>query len=281
MLHKGWSQKYLYPKIHMTDLNCRPDIAEMANEWFYLLLKSITPAERTTKEVDGILKLCELNKIMPPDKSNFKILDSCCGYGRHAIELSARGFQCIAGIDLSPTLISKAKKIEKTCNTKAYPEFTAGNIVKMPYDNSYFDLVLNLWTSFGLYSEEDNKRCLKEINRVLRKKGFIFFDLHNLYHFFISGRLGNHYYKEGSLLYLEDVSYEPLTGREETKAEFYYKGILKHSYFLSVRRYTLTEFKSLLEETGFEFISVYGDFDGSPFSVSPPSKRMIVIAQKS
>jgi len=266
----------------MTNLTGRPDIAEMANEWFYLLLKSITPAERTTTEVDGILRLCELNNIVPPDKNNFKILDSCCGYGRHAIELSARGFQDIAGIDLSPTLIGKARdKIKNKLNTKTYPEFTVGDILEMPYNDSSFDLVLNLWTSFGLYSDEDNKRCLKEINRVLEEGGFIFFDLHNLNHFLTSGRLGHHFYKDGSLLYLEDVSYEPLTGREENNAEFYYKGKLKHSFFLSVRRYTFTEFKSLLEETGFEFISVYGDFDGSPFSVSPSSKRMIVIAQKS
>ena len=133
-----------------------------------------------------------------------------------------------------------------------------------------------------VYSDEDNKKCLAEINRVLETGGFILFDLHNLVHFLTNNRLGQHYYKDGSLLYPEDAPYDPIIEREEVNTEFYYEEELKHSSSLSLRCYTFPEFKSLLDETGFEFTSVCGNFDGSSFAVMPAaSKRMIVIARKS
>ena len=55
------------------------------------------PTDWTKQEVDFIIN--ELNL-----QEGQKILDIPCGFGRHSIELSKRGFK-VTGIDISPTFI--------------------------------------------------------------------------------------------------------------------------------------------------------------------------------
>ena len=95
-----------------------------------------------------------------------------------------------------------------------------------------------------------------------------------------SNRIGKHYFRDGNLLYLEDSQFDSMTGREHHRAEYYHEGKIVHNYDLSLRRYTYTEFNVFLKMTGFIPVNVYGDFDGSSFRAYPPSKRMIVFAQK-
>ncbi len=51
--------------------------------------------DNTKKEVDIIISSLDL-------KENEKILDLCCGQGRHSIELAMRGFNYLTGIDMVP-----------------------------------------------------------------------------------------------------------------------------------------------------------------------------------
>ena len=48
--------------------------------------------KRTSREVDSILRMMNL-------RSRARILDLCCGYGRHSIELAQKGF-AVTGYDL-------------------------------------------------------------------------------------------------------------------------------------------------------------------------------------
>ncbi|MEI6242679.1 MAG: methyltransferase domain-containing protein, partial [Chlamydiota bacterium] len=57
----------------------------------------------TSKDTDFLL---QVTQISPTDR----ILDLCCGQGRHSIELAKRGFQYITGIDRSRYLIRVARK---------------------------------------------------------------------------------------------------------------------------------------------------------------------------
>jgi len=254
----------------------------LANEWYYKVFTTLTPHNRTVQEIDGFLRLSQNHNLFFSNSKHISILDTCCGYGRHSIELAKRGFN-VLGVDISLPLIRQAQSVvRKERQILDNLDFLVGDIRAIPASDASFNVVINMYTSFGNYADHENKTCLTEMNRVLREGGYIFFDLNNLFNFLAGNRIGTHFLKleDDSLLYLEDTRYDPIDGREYQKAEYYYKGKLKHSYNLSLRRYTFTEFKDLLTSTGFEYIAVYGDFDGSRFDASPPSKRMIVIAKK-
>lgn len=96
-----------------------------------------------------------------------KLLDVGCGAGVHIKKYLAKGAKCW-GIDLSKTMIGMAKK---NCPKV---DFKVGSIVKLPYNQSSFDIVT---ASLCMDYIEDLKPVFKEINRVLKKGGiFIFSD---------------------------------------------------------------------------------------------------------
>src|SRR5215813_10027296 len=47
---------------------------------------------------------------------NDRILDLCCGQGRHSLELARRGFPHVTGLDRSRYLIRLARKRARQCN---------------------------------------------------------------------------------------------------------------------------------------------------------------------
>jgi len=61
------------------------------------------PKESTLQEVDFIEKFL---------KPKTKILDLACGWGRHAIELGARGYE-VTALDLNPFYLNVGKKESK------------------------------------------------------------------------------------------------------------------------------------------------------------------------
>ncbi|MBP9891889.1 MAG: class I SAM-dependent methyltransferase, partial [Planctomycetes bacterium] len=54
--------------------------------------------QNTVKEVDLLIKATGL-------EPNDKILDLCCGQGRHSLELARRGYRHVTGVDRSRYLI--------------------------------------------------------------------------------------------------------------------------------------------------------------------------------
>jgi len=79
----------------------------------------------TNGECDFIEK--ELNY----DKS-LKIIDVGCGTGRHAIELTKRGY-CVTGIDLSESQLKRAR--EKAENLNLEIEFLKHDARNLPFKN--------------------------------------------------------------------------------------------------------------------------------------------------
>ncbi|NIM91823.1 MAG: methyltransferase domain-containing protein [Candidatus Aminicenantes bacterium] len=60
-----------------------------------------------------------------------KILDLCCGQGRHALELARRGFKSVEGLDRSHYLIQRAKNQAKKEGLDV--RFKDGDARKLPY----------------------------------------------------------------------------------------------------------------------------------------------------
>jgi len=89
---------------------------------FYLKTDAdvVDDCNMTRQEIDMFVKILNLS---PEDK----VLDLCCGQGRHSLELAQRGLKFVEGIDRSHYLIQKARQTAKKDNIevkfrKATPE---------------------------------------------------------------------------------------------------------------------------------------------------------------
>jgi D-alanine-D-alanine ligase len=123
----------------------------------------------TKREVKTI---CDMMQFTPKDR----ILDLCCGQGRHSLELAHLGFQNVEGLDRSRFLIQKAKGRAKSEGLKI--KFREGDASKLPYPNDSFDYVLMLGNSFGYFETiQDDLRVLKEVMRVLIPSGRLLIDI--------------------------------------------------------------------------------------------------------
>lgn len=123
----------------------------------------------TSSEVDFFTKILDL-------KPENKILDLCCGQGRHTIELAKREFGKIEGLDRSRYLIQKARTNAKKASV--FCRFKEGDARKLPYATDQFDNVMILGNSFGYFETlNDDLRVLKESFRVLKPWGKILIDL--------------------------------------------------------------------------------------------------------
>jgi D-alanine-D-alanine ligase len=123
----------------------------------------------TRKEID---LFADILKISPDDK----ILDLCCGQGRHTNELARRGFFNVEGLDRSHYLIQKAKQTAKRDNLNV--RFKEGDARKLPYPADSFNAVMILGNSFGYFETvQDDVRVLKEVFRALRPWGRLLVDV--------------------------------------------------------------------------------------------------------
>ena len=234
--------------------------------WFgneYLTVYSHRDEEEARQLVQLILNSVSLD-------NNSKIIDLCCGQGRHAHLFAQEGFE-VYGFDLSRKLLQVAKyKNENSENTF----FVQADMRYLPVVHS-FDLLLNLFTSFGYFqSDKENLAVFEQFHQALKKGGFFVFD------YFNSPYLKEHlvrYHREqiGELMveqerYIEDSRVEKIIrlnrdGKEST-------------FYESVKMYKPEQILKMMEETGLNVGYIFGDYSGS--SLTENSERMIVIGEK-
>jgi len=123
----------------------------------------------TRREIDLFTDMLKLSP-------EHKILDLCCGQGRHSLELARRGFNMVEGVDRSHYLIQKAKALAKKEGLNV--KFREGDARKLPHPPDTFDVVLILGNSFGYFETvQDDLRVLQEVFRVLRPWGKLLIDV--------------------------------------------------------------------------------------------------------
>ena len=109
-----------------------------------------------------------------------RVLDHCCGTGRHVRYLAEQGFD-VVGIDNSAYGISIA---EQQCADLSGAELRVADMGAVPYPDRYFDAVLSVHgLQFG--NKEQRSTAINEISRVLRPNGVLYLtilsDQHPLY----------------------------------------------------------------------------------------------------
>ncbi len=141
---------------------------EYSSAWYATFLETI-PAAQTASEVAFI-------KRQMPLVSYGKILDVCCGQGRHANQLALAGYRLV-GIDNNAAALERARQTAP--NTVTYRE---GDMRRLEELGETFDAVINLWASFGYFDDATNEVVLRQIASVLRPGGRALIDVYNREH---------------------------------------------------------------------------------------------------
>jgi D-alanine-D-alanine ligase len=112
-------------------------------------------------------------------KDPIRILDLCCGQGRHSLHLaSTYPHLKIHGHDQSAYLINLARTRASHSNNTHNTTFTLGDCRAVPAEPQTFDLVLLLGNSFGFFAADSmDSQVLHEIFRVLKPGGRVVLDL--------------------------------------------------------------------------------------------------------
>ena len=213
----------------------------------------------TRTEVDMLIKALSIEK-------DDKVLDLACGQGRHALELSRRGFTNIDGLDRSHYLIQRAKSTARKEGTPVL--FREGDARKIPYPVDNFDAVTILGNSFGYFENpHDDERVLKEALRVLKPGGKLLIDV-------TDGAYMAKNFQPRSWEWIDKRHFvcrerslsgdgRRLVSREViTNVE---KGVIADQFYAE-RLYTREGMQKLLESCGFSHIRFHGE-------ISPNSKR--------
>jgi len=238
-------------------------------EWFDSPLYEKLYSNRDEKEAASLADLIE--EVMPVS-SYRNILDLGCGRGRHSITLAQRGYQ-VTGIDLSKKAINKAKQVAKQKDLHNVQFLVRDMRDPLP---KQFDGVVNLFTTFGYFLEdEENRNVLRNTKKMLAKEGVFFIDYLNPQ------------YVEKNLVPSESGMYENLTYNVTRKIKdgMVFKTIQFSGdsldkpvkYRERVKLYGLEWFRDILGDSGFKIIETYGNYDGAPFLAESP--RMIIVAK--
>jgi D-alanine-D-alanine ligase len=123
----------------------------------------------TAEEVDLLIRSAGLER-------NDRILDLCCGQGRHSLELAQRGFPHVTGLDRSRYLIRLARKRAKQRNLMV--SFHEGDARRFRLGDAEFHCVCVLGNSFGYFERpEDDLAVLEAVKRALASGGSLVMDL--------------------------------------------------------------------------------------------------------
>lgn len=211
-----------------------------------------------------------------------KILDIACGTGRHAIELTKRGYT-VVGIDLSESQLQRAR--EKAAAQNLHIVFEKHDARNLPFVHE-FDLALMLCEgAFSLMeTDEMNFQILQSAAKALKPGGkLIFTTLNGLFPLFHSVKdFLNAEAKEGNATCRQNT-FDLMTFRDHSVTSIEDDLGNKKELYSNERYYVPSEITWLLKSLHFKTIDIFGAKLGA-FSrsdeLSTDDFEMLVISTK-
>jgi ubiquinone/menaquinone biosynthesis C-methylase UbiE len=204
-------------------------------------------------------------------KQGAEVLDLCCGMGRHSMALAEFGYQ-VTGVDLSEVLLNEAVKLDLDRQVT----WLRGDMREVPLERQ-FDAIVNLFTSFGYFDEdEQNEKVLHEMYRLLKEGGRFIIDFLNPV------------YVQTNLVPQSERTEEDLRIREARAIEdgcvrkqivISQQGAPDRHYLEQVKLYDRTAFEAMLQKAGLHIDNVYGGYDGQAYEAEA-SSRLIFVGHK-
>ena len=165
------------------------------------------PKERTALEVEGLWQLLDL-------QDGSRVLDAPCGYGRISRPLAEKGV-CVLGVDQSQVLLDQAEQ-----DREGLPEEKLRYLchdLRQPLSESGFDAAINVFSSLGYGTEEDDLAILKTLTQAVRQGGLVLVEtMHRDYIVAHGGAVKPASRLPDGTLLMEEPKFDPIRGRVET-----------------------------------------------------------------
>jgi SAM-dependent methyltransferase len=197
------------------------------------------------------------------------VLDLACGPGRHAAQLVEQGGH-VVGLDLSLPLLGRAH-----ARTRGQVHLVRADMRSLPFRPGAFDLIVNLFTSFGYFGDDaQHEMVLRGAATLLQPGGVFVIDYLNADA--VRAQLVPH---EECVVGSQRVGIErriTTNGRHVVKE----MRLLDdgRSFQERVRLFSAADLERLLMNVGLTVCFRFGDYDGSP--ASPNAPRVILGATR-
>ncbi len=234
-------------------------------DWFNSAYYTTVYQHRSTKEASGVVDLLMRSVPLSPGA---RVLDLCCGSGRHSQALAERGLS-VVGIDLSTTLldIARAEVTEQV-------DFHRCDM-REPYPDAPYDCVANFFTSYGYFENDaDNFAVLQRVREALKPGGHFFFD-------YLNAEQTRKALVPHDSRRIDDLTIEQ---RREITDRFVTKTIRitdarsnSHVFTEQVRLYDISDFERMFHKAGLVIRHVFGSYTGEKYTASSP--RLIIVAE--
>jgi SAM-dependent methyltransferase len=217
-------------------------------------------------EVDNLIKLLDINE-------GDRVLDLCCGTGRHSLELARRGY-AVVGVDRTADYIAKARQMAKGEGLGG--EFVLGDMRKFCRPES-FDVIINMFGSFGYFEDEaDDRRVVANMNASLGPGGRFLIETAGK-EIVAKNFQAKDWYEDNDTLVLMERQPTHDWRRIHNRWIVIQEG-QRYEYSVSVRSFSAAELSSHFYECGFSTVQVYGDLEGIEYNHE--AKRLIVVGTK-
>jgi len=240
-------------------------------EFWGLLAPFLFSPERIdgiSANVDGILDLAGV-------ESPARILDLCCGIGLHALEFARRGYG-VTGVDGCGLYIERAA--EQAGQEGLSAEFECAAMTDFLRVNE-FDLIVNLFTSFGLHEDpDDDRECLQNVFTSLKRGGNFLLEMMGKEILARDLKERDCREQDGVLLIEERKIVDSWQRLETRYVVVDGDGDGQRELRFDLRPYSAKEIVDLMGECGFADVVVYGDLGGGTYDQD--AETMVVVGHK-
>lgn len=240
-------------------------------EYIRLWSGAITP-ERTEREAAALWSLLDLHE-------GSRVLDAPCGYGRIARALAQRGAH-VVGVDQAADQIAAADGTRGELSTELLRY--RRHDLRQPLDETGFDVALNIFSSLGYGTEDDDLAILATLAAAVRPGGVVVVESNHRDNLVArlarGGGLGSRD-PDGTLM-IEEPRFDAVRGRVETC--WYWSGPSgSGKKAASIRVYAIPELVGLIERAGLRVRSVHRGLAPQLYDVETTvGTRVAVIATR-
>lgn len=241
------------------------DVFDADYLYFYETFQTAAVNEVETELVARLLDL----------EGTHDVLDACCGAGRIANRLAARGHR-VTGIDSNPLFCRLGRS--EAAAAAVTVDYRCEDICHLA-DEASFDVVLSWFSSFGYWDDRTNVDILRRFRRALRPGGQLLLDLPNpallMRQLGPGGEAVRRVRRAGEHDLMEDHIGVDLESSELQVSRRIVRNGADRTVHLACRLYTPSELSARLKRTRFGLTAILGD-DGH--ALHADSTRQLLLA---